>query len=80
MTRERYHEYRYREDMEGSECVPVLLDALGKLTGTDAGSEGRSPMSWTGGTHTVVADRRPAPARVAGPVHRGARPVDEVGS
>lgn len=40
VTRERYHEYRYREDMEGSECVPVLLDALGKLTGTDAGSEG----------------------------------------
>ena len=29
VTRERYHEYRYRREMEGSECVPVLLTALG---------------------------------------------------
>jgi uncharacterized alpha-E superfamily protein len=40
VTRERYHEYRYRQDMEGSECVPVLLSALGAITGTDARAGG----------------------------------------
>jgi uncharacterized circularly permuted ATP-grasp superfamily protein/uncharacterized alpha-E superfamily protein len=40
VTRERYHEYRHRRDMEGSECVPVLLTALGRITGTDTGSGG----------------------------------------
>jgi glycine/D-amino acid oxidase-like deaminating enzyme len=29
VTRERYHEYRYRQDMAGSQCVPVLLAAIG---------------------------------------------------
>ena len=42
VTRERYHEYRYRQDMEGSECVPVLLTALGQITGTDTGAGGDS--------------------------------------
>ena len=40
VTRERYHEYRYRREMEGSECVPVLLAALGQITGTDTGARG----------------------------------------
>lgn len=40
VSRERYHEYRYREDMDGSDCVPVLIGALGKLTGTDTGADG----------------------------------------
>ncbi|MFG1933537.1 circularly permuted type 2 ATP-grasp protein [Mycobacterium sp. NPDC048908] len=40
VTRERYHEYRYRREMEGSECVPVLLAALGHVTGTDTGTVG----------------------------------------
>ena len=40
VTRERYHEYRYRRAMPGSECVPVLLAALGKITGTDTGAGG----------------------------------------
>ncbi|MGZ5378568.1 MAG: circularly permuted type 2 ATP-grasp protein, partial [Mycobacterium sp.] len=34
VTRERYHEFRYRRELAGSECVPVLLTALGSLTGT----------------------------------------------
>jgi len=34
VTRERYHEYRYRPEMEGGECVPVLLAALEHVTGT----------------------------------------------
>jgi uncharacterized alpha-E superfamily protein len=41
VARERYHEYRYRQDMEGSECVPVLLAALGEITGTDTGAGGK---------------------------------------
>jgi len=40
VTRERYHEYRYRREMEGSECVPVLLTALGQITGTNTGAGG----------------------------------------
>ncbi|OBF26708.1 hypothetical protein A5724_31180 [Mycobacterium sp. ACS1612] len=40
VTRERYHEYRYRREMEGSECVSVLLAALGHTTGTDTGAGG----------------------------------------
>lgn len=40
VTRERYHEYRYRQGMGGSACVPVLLAALGRLTGTDTGAGG----------------------------------------
>ena len=40
VTRERYHEYRYRQDLDASECVPVLLTALGNITGTDTGAGG----------------------------------------
>jgi uncharacterized alpha-E superfamily protein len=47
VTRERYHEFRYRQDMEGSECVPVLLSALGRITGTDTGE--------TGDSHEMIA-------------------------
>jgi uncharacterized circularly permuted ATP-grasp superfamily protein/uncharacterized alpha-E superfamily protein len=39
VTRERYHEYRYRRTMDGSECVPALLAALGVITGTDTGAD-----------------------------------------
>ncbi len=40
VTRERYHEYRHRQGMEESDCVPVLLTALGQLTGTDTRAGG----------------------------------------
>jgi uncharacterized alpha-E superfamily protein len=40
VTRERYHEYRYRRHLPGSECVPVLLTALGEISGTDTGAGG----------------------------------------
>ncbi|MCW2563347.1 MAG: hypothetical protein JWQ31_1907 [Mycobacterium sp.] len=40
VTRERCHEYRYRREMAGSECVPVLLTALGQITGTNTGAGG----------------------------------------
>ncbi|MBO0866093.1 MAG: circularly permuted type 2 ATP-grasp protein, partial [Mycobacterium sp.] len=38
VTRERYHEFPYRPETEGGECVPVLLAALEQVTGT--GTEG----------------------------------------
>jgi len=40
VTRERYHEFHYRRGMDGSEVVPVLLTALGRITGTDTGAGG----------------------------------------
>jgi uncharacterized circularly permuted ATP-grasp superfamily protein/uncharacterized alpha-E superfamily protein len=40
VTRERYHEFRYRRELPGSECVPVLLAALGTITGTNTGADG----------------------------------------
>ena len=44
VTRERYHEYRHRQDLDASACVPVLLSALGQITGTDTGSGDRAEM------------------------------------
>ncbi|MHC9296296.1 circularly permuted type 2 ATP-grasp protein [Mycobacterium sp. LTG2003] len=40
VTRERYHEYRYRQEFDESQCVPVLLAAIGAITGTDTGADG----------------------------------------
>jgi uncharacterized alpha-E superfamily protein len=63
VTRERYHEYRYRQDMEGSECVPVLLGALGSLTGTDTAATGAYADAVAGAQRTLwslTVDRRRA--------------------
>ena len=38
VTRERYHEFRNRTDVDGSECLPVLLDALRKVTEAGSGA------------------------------------------
>ena len=59
VTRERYHEYRYRQDMTGSECVPVLLSALESMTGTGSGVTGSYADTVAGAQHPVVADRGP---------------------
>ena len=40
VARERYHEFRHRQNAEESECVPVLMAALGRITGTDVGVGG----------------------------------------
>ncbi len=40
VTRERYHEYRHRQYLDASHCVPVLLTALGQITGTDDDADG----------------------------------------
>ncbi|MCV7078334.1 circularly permuted type 2 ATP-grasp protein [Mycobacterium szulgai] len=37
VTRERYHVFRRQQDTEESECVPVLMAALGRITGTGTG-------------------------------------------
>ena len=38
VARDGYHEYRHRQDTDESECVPVLMAALGRITGTDSGA------------------------------------------
>ena len=53
VTRERYHEYRYRQDMTGSECVPVLLSALESMTGTGSGVTGSYADTVAGAQHTL---------------------------
>jgi uncharacterized circularly permuted ATP-grasp superfamily protein/uncharacterized alpha-E superfamily protein len=74
VTRERYHEFRYRQDMEGSECVPVLLTALGRITGTDTGASADShEMIATAPTTlwSLTADRRRAGALAQSVVRLG---------
>nr|WP_156174142.1 circularly permuted type 2 ATP-grasp protein [Mycobacterium nebraskense] len=39
VTRDRFHVYRHQQHTEESECVPVLMAALGRITGTDAEAE-----------------------------------------
>ena len=36
-ARRRYYEFRHRQETSESECVPVLMAALGRITGTDTG-------------------------------------------
>ncbi|MGF2944192.1 circularly permuted type 2 ATP-grasp protein [Mycobacterium sp. Lab-001] len=40
VTRDRFHVYRHHQDTEESACVPVLMAALGAITGTDTGTDG----------------------------------------
>jgi uncharacterized alpha-E superfamily protein len=39
VARDRFHVYRHHQDTEESECVPVLMAALGRITGTDTGAD-----------------------------------------
>src|SRR5581483_8519728 len=38
VARQRFYEFRYRQHSEESECVPVLMAALDRITGTAIGS------------------------------------------
>ncbi|CQD12422.1 putative alanine and leucine rich protein [Mycobacterium lentiflavum] len=38
-ARDRFHVYRHHQDTEESEVVPVLMAALGRITGTDTGAD-----------------------------------------
>lgn len=71
VTRERYHEYRYRQDMAGSQCVPVLLEAIGWITGTDTGGGDDHEMIAVAPSTlwAVTADRR-RPGSLAQSVER----------
>jgi uncharacterized circularly permuted ATP-grasp superfamily protein/uncharacterized alpha-E superfamily protein len=40
VARDRFHVYRHQQHSEESECVPVLMAALGTLTGTDTAADG----------------------------------------
>ena len=44
-TRERYHEYNRRNNAAGSECVPVLLDALRQITGVATGVDAAAAVA-----------------------------------
>ncbi|MGE2834397.1 circularly permuted type 2 ATP-grasp protein [Mycobacterium sp. SMC-4] len=44
VTRERHHEFRYRQAADGSQCVPVLLTALAELTGNDIDADDVTEM------------------------------------
>ncbi|OMC56464.1 hypothetical protein A5747_08090, partial [Mycobacterium sp. IS-836] len=39
VARDRFHVYRLQQDAEESLCVPVLMAALGRITGTDTGAD-----------------------------------------
>jgi uncharacterized circularly permuted ATP-grasp superfamily protein/uncharacterized alpha-E superfamily protein len=72
VTRERYHEYRYRQDLEESQCVPVLLGAIGAITGTDtgAGDDDHEAIAVAPSTlWSLTADRR-RPGSLAQSVER----------
>ena len=46
VTRERYHEYRYRQHTPASQCVPVLVAALSRISsdgGPDDPGDGETP-------------------------------------
>ena len=38
-ARRRYYEFRHRQETAESQCVPVLMSALGRITGTDPGPD-----------------------------------------
>jgi uncharacterized circularly permuted ATP-grasp superfamily protein/uncharacterized alpha-E superfamily protein len=38
-ARDRFHVYRHQQDTAESACVPVLMAALGRITGTDTGAD-----------------------------------------
>ena len=62
VTRERYHEFHYRRELAGSECVPVLLAALGSITGTGTGDGDYAEMVATAPSTlwSLTADRHRA--------------------
>jgi len=71
VTRERYHEFRYRRDLEGSACVPVLLSALGQITGSAPGDGDEDELIATASSTlwALTADRQ-RPGSLAHSVER----------
>ncbi|MFV0495048.1 circularly permuted type 2 ATP-grasp protein [Mycobacterium sp.] len=38
LARQRYHAFRHQQDSAESECIPALISALGRITGTETGT------------------------------------------
>ena len=55
VTRERYHEFHYRLHTAGSECLPVLLAALRRITGIANGGEASPAEMVAAGPRTLRA-------------------------
>lgn len=45
VARDRFHVYRHQQHTEESACVPVLMAALGLITGADTSADGRADES-----------------------------------
>lgn len=70
VTRERYHEFRYRQEMEGAECVPVLLAALEQVTGTGTESSDAERVAAAPRTLWSLTADRECPGSLAQSVER----------
>ena len=57
VTRERYHEFRNRLDVDGSECLPVLLEALGQVIAPTAVSDGDGVADASRTLRSLTVDR-----------------------
>jgi uncharacterized circularly permuted ATP-grasp superfamily protein/uncharacterized alpha-E superfamily protein len=47
VARDRFHIHRHQQDSEEAECVPALMAALGRITGTDTGANGGDDQAET---------------------------------
>ncbi|OFJ52854.1 circularly permuted type 2 ATP-grasp protein [Mycolicibacterium grossiae] len=70
VTRERYHEFRYRREMPGSACVPVLLATLGEITGTDTDGDDAERVATAPTTLWSLTADRHRPGALAQSVER----------
>ena len=69
-TRERYHEYNRRHNAAGSECVPVLLDALRQITGVATGADAVAALAAAPQTLWSLTVDRLCPGSLAQSVER----------
>ncbi len=63
VTRQRYHEFRSRPDVEGSDCLPVLFNALAAVTENDRPARQSADDALAQAPHTLwalTADRQQA--------------------
>ena len=72
-ARRRYHEFRHRQETSESECVPVLMAALGRITGTDTGAGDQAETIAIAPSTLWSLTDGPRPPRIAGAVGGPAR-------
>ncbi len=69
VARRRYYEFRHRQGAQESLCVPELMAALGRITGTDTGAGGdQAEIDRRRAVDAVVADDGPRPTGITGAV------------